>query len=107
MLVIWSFKRSEFMFKKEKVPWMIAWIIGIIIFITWFFNLDYLWKGKQSADSFVETIKQAVSDVARGFEETGQALQSPSQSDSSLPTLEQLNQLKEKVLQNVEEGITK
>ncbi|MDA2922623.1 hypothetical protein MYX07_05165 [Patescibacteria group bacterium AH-259-L07] len=85
---------------KDKIPWYLAWIIGIIIFITWFFNLDYLWKGKQSADSFIQSIKEAASEVVKGFEETGQALQAPNPSDSSLPkTLEELNQLKEKVLQ--------
>ncbi|MDA2935829.1 hypothetical protein MYX06_01230 [Patescibacteria group bacterium AH-259-L05] len=96
------------MANKDKIPWYLAWIIGIIIFVTWFFNLDYLWKGKQSADSFMISIKEAISEVLKGFKETGQALQSSDPTDSPLPLdKEKLDKLKEKILQNVQEEITK
>lgn len=96
------------MISKDKIPWVIAWGIGILIFVTWFFNLDYLWKGKQDADSFIRSIKQAASEVVKGLKETGEALKAPDTSDSSLPLdKEEILRLKEKVLQNVEEKITK
>lgn len=63
------------MFKRDKIPWIIAWIIGGIIFVTWFFNLDYLWKGKQSADTFIQSIQEAVHDIGKGFKEFGKVMQ--------------------------------
>lgn len=60
---------------RDKIPWIIAWIIGGIIFVTWFFNLDYLWKGKQSVDSFMQSIQEAGQGIGEGFKDFGNAMQ--------------------------------
>ncbi|MFA6146557.1 MAG: hypothetical protein WC697_04530 [Patescibacteria group bacterium] len=86
--------------KKVKL-WTMVISLTVLIFVGWIFSLKYSFQIIDKKDSFISTIKKTYFDINQSFKEARQGIkQSPPQED--LMTNEQINRLKEKILEENE-----
>lgn len=95
--------------KKQKFPWILIYIIIGLIFIVWILNLKYVLQQGNGQDSFIFLIKNSVLEISKSFKSISNELNIDKWTNSStVLTDEELQRLKEKILQeDAKKEITK
>ena len=82
--------------------WTMVISLTVLIFIGWIFSLKYSFQIINKKDSFISIIKKTYSDVNQSFKEARQEMKQSPPIQEDLITNEEINRLKEKILEENE-----